>query len=282
MSGGLVGTCIDGRLVAPAVAAVPVTDHGFLYGDSVFETFRTYGRVPHALDRHLARLERSAASVGLTLPLEAAQWRAEIRQLVDSIAESDAAEVRIRLVVTRGDGAGLGVDSSARRVLLAYRFEPHPEERYVEGVGVRLVRGGRYLASAKAGSYLLSVLATREAHEHGDHEAILVDEGGQVREGATSNVFAVVGGVLRTPGSGVLPGVTRGIVLELAEREGLTVGEGPLTEEELRGASECFLTSATRELMPIARIDGATQPTARPVWRALHARYLSTLPERLA
>ncbi len=270
---------IDGTLVGADAARIPVTDRGFLYGDSVFETFRTYDGRAHALDRHLARLVRSAAAVEMALPVAIDVLADEVRSLVCATDQA----LRVRLMVTRGDAAGLAETGPARRVMLGYRFEPHPDDHYTAGVPVRLVEGGRFLAGAKAGSYLLSVLATREARAKGGYEAILVEDlgpGGQVWEGATSNVFAVVDGVLRTASTGVLPGVTRGIVLELAAELGLTVAEGPLRVADLRAASEVFLTSATRELMPVRLLDEQPLSPGR-VQAALHERYRATLQGRL-
>ncbi len=270
---------IDGTLVAAEAARIPVTDRGFLYGDSVFETVRTYDGQDHALDRHLARLVRSAKAVEMQLPVSIDVLADEVRSLVCATDEA----LRVRLMVTRGDAAGLAETGPARRVMLGYHFEPHPDDHYTAGVPVRLVEGGRFLAGAKAGSYLLSVLATREARAKGGYEAILVEAlgpDGQVWEGATSNVFAVVDGVLRTASTGVLPGVTRGIVLELAEELGLAVVEGPLRVADLRSASEVFLTSATRELMPVRALDDQAL-TPGPVHASLHARYRETLQGRL-
>lgn len=277
MSEGLLAS-INGRIVAGADATVPVTDRGFLYGDSIFETFRTYDRKPHALDRHLARLRRSADAVEIQLPLDEASFRDEIAEL---IAKSDD-ERRIRLVVTRGDAVGLHDDGS-RRVILSFPFQPHPTDRYDVGVACRTVQGARGMASAKAGSYILSVLATREAHAAGGHEAILMD-GELVREGATSNVFIVdAEGRLRTSAAGVLPGVTRGIVLELAREAGIEVDEGKVDRDALSAAREVFLTSATREVMPVSKVDDReVSGTPGPLTKRLLAAYRQSIPARLA
>ena len=268
---------IDGRITSGAEASVPVTDRGFLYGDSVFETFRTYERRPHAIDRHLARLERSAAAVEIRLPLDVDGFRREVSEL---IARSEG-ERRIRLVVTRGDAYGLHEDG-ARRVILSFPFHDHPSERYDAGVACRTVEGARDMASAKAGSYILSVLATRMAYAGDAHEAILLD-GDEVREGATSNVFIVdAHGTLRTSAAGVLPGVTRGIVLELARAAGLPVEEGSVTREDLRAAREVFLTSATREVMPVRRVDDVDIAAPGPLTQRLGTAYRQSIPDRLA
>lgn len=272
-------TAVDG-VIGEGQATVPITDRGFLYGDSVFETFRTYEGLPHALDRHLARLRRSAAALEIVLPLDEAGFRAELRALLDAAGAGPGNERRVRLMVTRGDAPGLA-DDGARRVMLAAPFAGHPPELYARGVVVSCVPGGRSHASTKAGSYLASILAARAAKAKGAYEPLLVDDDDRVTEGGTSNVFAVVDGVLRTPAADMLPGVTRGLVLELAAQLGLDVSEGPLPRRDLLRAEEVFLTSSTREVMPVRRVDD--QPIALgPVTRRLAERYRATVPERLA
>lgn len=266
---------IDGALVPTDRAVVPVTDRGFLYGDSVFETFRTYDRRAHALDRHLARLARSAAAIELTLPVDSETLRREVRRVV----AAGEGERRVRLIVTRGDAPALA-DDGARRVILGAPFSGHPAALYEEGVVVCTVEGERERASAKIGSYLTSILAARQARARGAYEALLVADG-EVREGATSNFFACIGGTLRTPAAGMLPGVTRGVVLELARALGVPVEEGPLGVDELGAATEAFLTSATREVMPIRRIDERELGPPGPTTRRLAQAYRDTVPSRL-
>ncbi len=266
---------IDGVLAPPDGAVVPVTDRGFLYGDSVFETFRTYGGRGHALDRHLARLARSAAAIELTLPVDAETLRSEVRRVV----AAGKGEQRLRLIVTRGDALALA-DDGARRVILARPFEGHPAILYEEGVTVCTVDGAREHAGAKVGSYLTSVLAARQARARRVYEALLVADG-EVLEGATSNFFAHIDGVLRTPSAGILPGVTRGIVLELARQLGIESREGRLGLDEVGAASEAFLTSATREVMPIRRIDEQDLGAPGPIARRLAAAYRDSVPHRL-
>ncbi|MCB9635675.1 MAG: aminotransferase class IV [Sandaracinus sp.] len=269
---------IDGALVE-GVATVPITDRGFLYGDSIFETFRTYEGRAHALDRHLARLCRSADALQLTLPCDTATLADEVRALLRAADAAAGRERRVRLMVTRGDAPGLA-DDGARRVIVASPFGGHPEAFYTQGVHVVCVPGGRSHASTKAGSYLASILAARSAKAAGAYEPLLVDDEGFVTEGGTSNVFAVVDGTLWTPSAGMLPGVTRGLVLELARAAELPVREAPLPQAALASAAEAFLTSSTREVMPIARIDERALDVG-PLTRLLAARYAETVPDRL-
>ncbi|MBX3251230.1 MAG: aminotransferase class IV [Myxococcales bacterium] len=281
MSASDLVVAIDGVIVPPERAQVPVTDRGFLLGDSVFETFRTYGGRAHALDRHLARLARSAAALGIDPAITPSALVAEIGAILDVADAAEGRERRVRLVVTRGDAAGLGDDGPARRVIVAAPFAGHPEAYYRDGAPICTVPGGRAFPSAKAGSYLVSVLATREAKARGAHEAIFIDDG-QVLEGATSNLFVVVDGALRTAAEGVLPGITRGIVLELAAALGLPHEVGPVPEAALRRASEAFLTSATRGLMPVRAVDDAALPAIRgPFFEALASAYEAGLEGRL-
>lgn len=254
---------IDGAPVAAAEARVSVFDRGFLYGDSVFETLRTYDGRPFAVDEHLERLARSARLVHIELPVPLATLRDEIHTAL----RDTASESYVRLTLTRGTGA-LGLDprtaSRPLRVLIVAPLHAPPPEAYERGVAVityatQRVGDATPAAGAKIGNYLVAVLAMQEARTHGAVEALIVDGSGHVVEGATSNVFAVRGDVLCTPseGEGILPGITRRHVLEVAARLGVEVRLGALTKEELLLADEMFISSSLRELLPVVRVDGA-------------------------
>lgn len=269
---------LDGKLVPPAEATISVFDRGFLYGDSVYEVVRTYGRRPFELEAHLARLARSAARLALTLPWDPARIRRELLRTIEAApppaVDPEAApwnqgQLSLRLVMTRGSGE-LGLDPALavdpRALVIASPLRAPPLAAYREGVACRIV-GVRHDAPeaadavAKTGAHVANVLAVREARAAGAHEALLLGHGGQVTEGASSNVFAVREGVLLTPplAIGILAGVTRAVVLELAREAHLSVGEVPLRPEDLASADEVFVTSTAREILPVTTLD------ARPV-----------------
>ena len=255
---------IDGRLVPPEQAVVSVFDRGFLYGDSVFESFRTYGGVPFALDEHLARLERSAARVLIALPVSVASLREEI---LSALASHGSAESYVRLTLTRGTGRALGLDpelaSEPLRVVLVSTLSPPPAELYDHGMAAITFRAERpsdapAVADAKIGNYLLAVLAMQAARAQGAGEALLEDANGHILEGSTSNLFAVFAGTLLTPPetAAILPGITRAHTLRIAAELGIPVELRTPRKSELGKADEVFISSSIRELVPVVSIDG--------------------------
>lgn len=275
---------IDGILVPPGEARVSVFDRGFLYGDSVYEVVRTYGLEPFALGPHLDRLRASAGRTALTLPWGDDRMAAEIRRVVDASRGGDdedpgaapwnRGERSVRVVVTRGSGE-MGLDPAlATRplvVLIALPLRGPPLSAYRTGVsawpfggpdGPR--RGGD--PAAKTGEHLFHVLAVGEARSHEAQEALLVDAAGRVTEGASSNVFAVRGGVLETPplAAGILAGVTRARVIAIASDLGVPFREQALPLETLQGADEAFLTSTVREILPVVQVGDRAIGTGAP------------------
>lgn len=262
---------IDGRLCPPGEQVVSVFDRGFLYGDSVFETLRTYDGVPFELEEHLARLERSAALVFIELSVSRAVLRGEI---ATALSASGNPESYVRVMLTRGEGA-LGLDPALaerpRRVIIVQPLLQPPAEQYTRGIAAVSYRTDRVLDAttaqgAKVGNYLISVLGLRQAKQSGASEALIVDGRGRILEGGSSNVFVVDGVGLRTPPleAGILAGITRARVLELAAELGLVVELGDVQLEAARHAREIFITSSIRELLPVVRLDGAPVGTGRP------------------
>ncbi len=267
---------IDGVLVPAGEARISVFDRGFLYGDSVYEVVRTYGGEPFEVDRHLARLAASADRIALQLPWAGERIEREIRRVVDrsgsepapdpAAAPWNVGERSVRVVVTRGSGEmgldpGLATEPSV--VVIAIPLIGPPLSAYRIGVSGWPFGGpdgpGRGVdPAAKTGEHLFHVLAMREARAHDAHEALLVDRSGCVTEGASSNVFAVREGVLETPPlqAGILAGVTRALVVELARELGIPVQERPLPLGSLQAADEAFLTSTVREVLPLVRVGG--------------------------
>lgn len=264
---------IDGRPVAPEAAKVSVFDRGFLYGDSVFETLRTYGGRPFALDRHLARLARSAAQVFIELPVSIEQIG---REVASAVVGAGNAESYVRVTLTRGVGEALGLDPGLSRhplrVVIVTPLQAPPAALYEQGVAVVTFHGARVTddsaaTGAKVGNYLTAVLASRQMRAAGAAEALLVDRRGCVVEGATSNVFTVLeDGTLVTPPEedGILLGITRETVLEVAAELGLSRRLASLPLADVRRAAEVFVCSSIRELLPVVSIDGSPVGSGRP------------------
>jgi branched-chain amino acid aminotransferase len=262
---------IDGQLVDPQQARVSVLDRGFLYGDSVFETLRTYAGSPFALGEHLERLEESARRVLIRLPVEQRALSEEVRA---AIAAAGNPESFARVMVTRGVGE-LGLDpGSARdplRVIIVAPLVPPDPRQYAEGVPVityRAQRIGEATGSegAKVGNYLTAVLAMREARAAGAVEALILGSDGCILEGSTSNVFFVRGRTLVTPplASGILAGITRAHVLSIAAELGLETELATVRKDDLEALDECFISSSIREILPVVRIDDCTIGSEAP------------------
>jgi branched-chain amino acid aminotransferase len=271
---------IDGAILKPEDAKVSVYDRGFLYGDSVFETIRTYGGRAFALDEHMRRLERSAERVAISMPIDRHSFAVEVER---AIHVAGNAESYARVMLSRGSGP-LGLDASlATRPLRVVLIEPLkllPAAMYRDGVSVitqRTERAGDAAHGAKVGNYLASVLALREAKAQGAHEVLIVDVAGRVVEGTTSNVFIVRGETLVTPPeeAGILAGITRAHLISIAGDAHLTVELASFTPADVLAADEVFLSSSLREVLPVVKVDGQPIGTGAPgpKTRALHAAF---------
>ncbi len=273
---------LNGQVTPPETASISVYDRGFLYGDSVFETIRTYGGKPFALAEHLARLERSAERVFIRLPVSTDTLAAEVGE---GLRLAQNAESFVRIMLTRGTGP-LGLDpdlaENPSRVVLVEPFVPPAREAYENGIEAIVVRAARATdatsaAGAKVANYLTSLLAIREARRRGAVEAFIVDARGSVLEGTTSNVFFVKKGELVTPpeNAGILAGITRAHVLRAADEIGVPTALRDVREEELFDADELFISSTLREILPVVRLDGKTIASGRPgdVTRRLHEAF---------
>lgn len=284
---------ISGQIVVPELAKISVFDRGFLFGDSVYETVGTVGGRLFALPEHFDRLERSASRVMLTLPP-----RHTMEQAVrDTVAAAGNPESRVRIVVTRGVGRSGDLDPQSatdpQLIVIVQPLNPPAPELYEKGVAVEVVsitrnHAGALDPSVKSGNYLNNVLAVGEARGRrpGVHEAILCSPAGLVAEGATSNVFAVIQGVLKTPSLsvGLLAGITRAKVLGLVQSLGLNGAESSFSPAELKTASEIFITSAARGILPVTSIDGQSVGTGVPglITKRLMAAYADLLEAELA
>lgn len=283
---------IDGSIHGADDARISVFDHGFLFGDGVYEVLRTYQQRPFLYAEHLARLRASAARIALACPLTDEALLARIR---DTIAAARlTGEAYIRLLLTRGVGEIVYDPRACPHPTLVVIVKAHvdlPEAARVSGVPVALVSVVRnHPASVhpaiKSNNLLNNALAMQQAHAAGAFEALMRNHRGELCECAQSNIFFVRAGRLLTPPvtAGLLVGVTRAFVLDLARRLGLDVDEPVLTEDELPGMDEAFLTSTTREIVPVVRVGSRVIGTGRPgpVTRQLMAAFAEAVPQRLS
>ncbi|MCH2430748.1 MAG: aminotransferase class IV [Acidimicrobiales bacterium] len=246
---------VNGQIVRPGAAAVSPVDHAIIVGDGVFETLKVVDGVPFALTRHLARLKRSAEGLGLAEPDDGM-----VRTAVAETLAVDPEAGRLRITWSSGPGP-LGSDRGGGPGTLLVASSPATE--WPEAVRVHLCEWTRNergaLTGLKTTSYAENVRALDAAHQRGASEALLANTAGQLCEGTGTNVFLVVDGELITPpiSSGCLAGITRELVLELAD-----VVERDVDPDEFAVASEAFLTSSTREVGAISAVDDTVLPDA--------------------
>lgn len=254
---------MDGKLVEEAEARVPVTDHGLLYGDGIFEGMRVTGGRVFRLDRHLARLAFGARVLALTLPYELTEIRQAVLDTVRAFAQPEA---YIRLLVTRGVGP-LGVDPTtcprASVVCIVTTIKLFSEEQRARGLDMITSSYRRPTADVldvrvKSLNYLNSVLPKLEARQRGADEALLLNPRGHIAEAAVANVFALRGQTLLTPpaSDGCLEGINRGAVMELARGLGFDVQERSIGRADLFAADEVFLTGSGAGVVAVRALDG--------------------------
>lgn len=253
---------IDGAIVDGSDAKISVFDHGFLYGDGVFEGMRAYGGRLFRLDDHLRRLGVSAKALGLELPGGAAA----IGDIVlETVASTGATEAYIRLLVTRGQGP-LGIDpttcSDPRVICIVDTVELFPADKAAKGIDLATASLRRPSADVldprvKSLNYLNNVMVKLEAKRRGADDALLLNAAGNIAEASGANIFAVCRGVLTTPPAtdGALEGITRMTVLELAAKLGIPAQERTMGRIDLFGASEAFLTGSGARIVPVRTLD---------------------------
>jgi branched-chain amino acid aminotransferase len=241
-------------------------DRGFLYGDSIYEVFRTYDGVPLLYEEHWKRFQNSASLIRLELQFSSDELTKEIRNVVQaSRAPEVPCDVYVRYIVTRGEGAlGLIPDVRApqRLVVIVLQVPTWNQRFYDEGVVLAVARtrrneSGTLDPNIKGGNYLNNVLSVIEAHELGADDSLMLDSSGLITEASNSNVFFVRNGTVLTPSqvAANLKGTTKGAVVGLCRNAGIEILETELRIEDLLAAEECFVTSATREVMPVRMID---------------------------
>lgn len=270
---------VNGRITPEREATISIFDHGFLYGEGIYETMRTYHRRLFLYDRHVKRLRRSARMIELTLPFTDEELAAQIRD-TQACARIDG-EAYIRVLVTRGIGE-LTYDPKATPnpsivIIVKPHVDPAPEvyEKGVRAVIVDIVRNHPDSVNPmiKSNNLMNNALAMQDAMRRGAFEAVMRNYRGELSECTTSNLFVVKNGVALTPplDAGLLPGITREFFFEVGKELGIDVREQVLRDEDLLGADEAFLTSTTREAIPIVKVDdrkiGAGVPG--PVTKAL-------------
>jgi branched-chain amino acid aminotransferase len=260
---GIVSTGnIDGRITPLKDARIPVTDRGFLYGDSVYEVFRTYEGIGFLYEAHWERLQNSARLIHMDIPYGKEEFFDEIRSTVIASGAPDAGEdVYVRYIVTRGDGPVdlfPQPDLRCRFVIMVKEVPTWEASFYSEGLTLAIPRVRRNPSSAlnpniKGGNYLNNVLGIIEARRRDADDCLLLNEEGLATESSTSNVFFVIGGRVVTPyqNAGNLIGLTKSTLLAICRKEGIETAETAISVGDMREAEECFLTSSTREVMPV-------------------------------
>lgn len=262
---------LNGKFVDEEEAKVSVFDHGLLYGDGVFEGIRAYNGRVFRLQEHIDRLYESAKSIMLDIGMSKEEM---LEAVLETLRRNNLRDAYIRLVVTRGKG-DLGLDPrkcpQPTVFIIAAQIQLYPEEMYENGLEVMTVPTRRNIVEGvnprvKSLNYLNNVLAKIEANLAGVPEAIMLNNEGYVSECTGDNIFIVKNGEVITPPShlGILEGVTRNVVLELAEKLGYPTAEKVFTRHDLYVADECFLTGTAAEIIPVVKVDGRVIGTGKP------------------
>lgn len=267
---------MNGEYVGKEDAKISVYDHGFLYGDGIFEGIRAYGGNIFRLNEHIRRLYDSAKAILLNIPYTPEEME-EI--IVDTVRKNELEDAYIRLVVSRGIG-NLGLDpftcKTPEVIVIAEQLSLFPKEFYEKGmeivtVATRRNRSDILNPKLKSLNYLNNILIKIEASLAGVGEALTLNTEGYVAEGSGDNVFVVRDGQLWTPPAyiGALEGITRNAVMEFARELGYVVHEQPFTRHDVYVADEVFLTGTAAELIPVIKVDGRTIGTGRPGFHTL-------------
>jgi branched-chain amino acid aminotransferase len=274
---------VNGTITPADRAVVPVFDHGFVYGEGVYEVLRTYNRVPFLYDRHMRRLRQSAERLVLDVPFDDGTLLSWIEQTIAAAGELN--EAYIRIMLTRGVG-DLTYDPRSTpaptTVIIVKPFEPPPSEIYEKGITLSLVEMLRNHPRSvspliKSNNLLNNAMSMQAAYRAGADEALMCNYRGELTECSMSNVFLVRGGAVLTPPSeaGLLEGVTRAFMFELGRELGIEVREQMLLPKDLDTADEMFITSTTRGVSPVVKVDhrqiGSGAPG--PITRRLIERY---------
>ena len=274
MSENYIQACSNGRLHDAGEVSISPLNRGFLYGDAIYEVWRTYHGVVFAWEEHWRRLEWSAAALHFALPLGPERMLAEIRRTAAAYRQAGGSgdDLYIRLQTTRGGGP-IGLDvalaDQADYVILVQANKAHPPAKLRDGLKLSLATSLRrnpiesLNPAWKTGNYLNNILGLREARARGADEVVMLNHAGEVTEAAVSNLAFVRAGKVITPplSAGILGGITRELLLtEVARLAGITAEEGTVRPEDLSRMDECFLLSTTKDLTPVGAIDGHRYP----------------------
>ncbi|MGE5255184.1 MAG: aminotransferase class IV [Hyphomicrobiales bacterium] len=270
---------VDGKYVPSSEAVFPINDLGLLRGYGCFDFMRTYnGKVIFIRD-HVQRLFRSARQIGMDLPVSETEL---IHLVEETLKRNPPVESNVRILVTGGSSPDFITPQGRPRIaIMVAPLSQYPATWYTDGAKVISVPYTRGIPGAKSIDYIRAILVLAEARQKGAIEAVYLDPEGWVREGTTSNIFAFINGKLATPGAGILNGITRQKVLDLAEKT-YPVDIREIHRSELATADEVFITSSNRLIVPIARVDedvigtGAAGPRTRAVMQAF-AEYTTRL-----
>ena len=252
---------LNGTYLPATDATLPLNDLGIVRGYGVFDLLRTYDGVPFKLREHVARLQRSASAIGLQLPWDCAELEAIA---LDTYTRNDLPNATIRIVVTGGASANfMTPPATPSLAILVEPVAPSSPQEYEEGVKLVSVEMARFLPHVKSLNYIGAIMAMQVASPAGAVEALYRDPAGYVSECTRSNLFAFRGDQLITPQQEILAGITRAVVLEIAT-DSFAVSESLVHYQELLASDEVFITSSTKEILPVVQIDGQTIGSGKP------------------
>ena len=273
---------LNGQLVDKEQGVVSVYDHGLLYGDGVFEGIRVYSSKVFKHEEHIDRLYESALAIRLEIPISKSEM---IDAVNETVAANGIVDGYVRLIITRGAGS-LGLDirrtSNPQVIVIADTISLYPEELYESGLKIITASTVRNHPSAlspriKSLNYLNNILAKIEGTDAGTLEALMLNHNGEVAECTGDNIFIVKNGILKTPptNAGILEGVTRNLVIDLAREAGITVVETSLLKHDIYVADECFLTGTAAEVIAVVDLDGRPIADGKPgeVTKKLRKRF---------
>ena len=240
---------LNGKLVEEKRAAIPITDHGFLYGDAIYETMRTVEGKLWMFDEHIKRLKASAKIVGMKVPYS----KKEIREMIEQLlVKNKLKEARVRITLSRGSNKlDFGPAKNPTFLIQPAKIKLPPKELYENGISVITYEIERAIPQIKSASMLPTIMAYQHALKKKAHEALLVDHRGRVTEGSMSNVFFVRKGKVITPKKNILEGTVRNLVIKMAKAKQTTI-----KKRDLQKLDECFITSTIKGILPVTKING--------------------------
>ena len=283
---------INNSLTPESEAKISIFDHGFLYGDGIFETMRAYNGTVFMIEEHIQRLFRSASLIGLDIKRDKDSIRSAV---YETITKNSLKDAYIRVTVSRGAGPiGLAPElcKEPTFIIIVEEFRKYPKSYYNNGIKTMIAETKRNLKEAinpqiKSLNFLNNILAKIEAKKKNAYEALMLNAQGYLAEGTISNLFFILSqdnkAVLCTPSvdCGILDGITRNIVLELAQKNGIKTKEGRFKKKDIYSASEVFITNTTMEIMPVCKVDEVSYRTGT-ISKLLHEAYKENVRAYLA